>query len=111
MKRYDEVKAMKFLFEVRIRPGFAAEQYAEAWVRASEIIQRAPGARGTRLHRKIGDPGVLVAIAEWDSKTDRDAAAGDPRADEIIAAAAAYCDITIIGEFDEPEWVVLPKRG
>lgn len=102
---------MKFLFEVRMRPGYAAEHYAEAWVRASELIQRAPGARGTRLHRKIGEPGVLIAIAEWDSKRDRDAAAGlDPRADEIIASAAKYCDVTIIGEFDEPEWVVLPPQ-
>ena len=98
---------MKFLFEVRFRPGFTAEQYADAWVRASEIIQTAPGARGTRLHRKIGDPNVLIAIAEWDSKTARDAAAGAfPEADAIIRSAAEFCDITILGEFEEPEWVV-----
>lgn len=103
---------MKFLFEVRIRPGYQAEQYADAWMRASEIIQRAPGARGTRLHRKIGEPNVLIAIAEWDSKTHRDASRGlDPRADEIIASAAKYCDITILGELEEPEWVVLPPQS
>lgn len=101
---------MKFLFEVRIRPGYAAEQYAEAWVRASEIIQRAPGARGTRLHRKIGEPDVLIAIAEWESKAARDAAQGIDTADAIIADAARYCDITILGEFDDPEWVVLPEQ-
>lgn len=102
---------MKYLFEVRMRPGYRAEQYAEAWVRASELIQRAPGARGTRLHRKIGEPHVLLAIAEWDSKRDRDASQGlHPRVGEIIASAAEYCDITIIGEFEEPEWVVLPER-
>jgi hypothetical protein len=101
---------MKFLFEVRMRPGVPVERYAEAWVRASEIIQRAPGARGTRLHRKIGEPDVLIAIAEWDSKRDRDAAAGlDPRADEIIASAAEYCDVRVIGELEDPEWVVLPE--
>lgn len=103
---------MKFLFEVHMRPGYRAEQYAEAWVRASEIIQRSPGARGTRLHRKIGDPDVLLAIAEWDWKADRDAAAGIVSgADEIIAAAAEYCDIRFIGEFEDPEWVVLPERS
>ncbi len=102
---------MKFLFEVRVRPGYLAVQYAEAWVRASEIIQRAPGARGTRLHRKIGDPNVLFAIAEWDMKADRDAAQGRyPEADEIIASAARFCDITILGEFEDPQWVVLPER-
>ncbi|MHB0972048.1 MAG: antibiotic biosynthesis monooxygenase family protein [Thermoanaerobaculia bacterium] len=103
---------MKFLFEVRIRPGFTAEQYADAWVRASEIIQTAPGARGTRLHRKIGDPNVLLAIAEWDSKADRDAASGRfPEADAIIQSAAKYCVVTILGEFEDPEWVVLPENS
>lgn len=100
---------MKYLFEVRIRPGYVAEQYADAWVRASELIQRAPGARGTRLHRKIGEPDVLLAIAEWDSKEARDASQGcDPRADAIIREAAEFCTITILGEFEDPEWVVLP---
>jgi heme-degrading monooxygenase HmoA len=103
---------VKYLFEVRIKSGYVAEQYAEAWVRASEIIQRAPGARGTRLHRKIGDPNALLAIAEWDSKADRDASQGrDPRADEIIRSAAKYCEITILGEFEDPEWVVSPDAA
>jgi hypothetical protein len=103
---------MKFLFEVRIKPGYVAEQYAEAWVRASEIIQQAPGARGTHLHRKIGEPNVLLAIAEWASKSDRDGAQGRlPEADAIIREAAMYCDVKLIGEFDEPEWIVLPSRS
>ncbi len=102
---------MKFVFEVHIKPGFSAEQYAQAWVRASEIIQQAPGARGTRLHRKLDDPNVLLAIAEWDSQAARNAAGQrhDPYVDEIIRAAAQYCQIRVIGEFDEPEWVVMPK--
>lgn len=29
---------MKFIFEVRVKPGYSAEEYAEAWVEASEII-------------------------------------------------------------------------
>lgn len=100
---------MKFLFEVHIRPGSTAEQYAQAWVRASEIIQRQAGARGTRLHRKIGDGTVLLAIAEWDSKAERDATQGRlPDADAIIREAAQYCDVRVIGEFDEAEWVVSP---
>lgn len=101
---------MKFIFEVRIKPGHTAEQYAQAWVRASEILQRAPGARGTRLHRRIGDPNVLLAIASWDSKASRDAMEGrrDPTVRAIIEEAAEHCEITVIGEFDEPEWVVEP---
>ena len=105
---------MKFIFEVKIRPGHTAEQYADAWVRASRIIQTAPGARGTRLHRKIGDPTTLIAIASWDSKAARDAAdaALDARLAEvraIIAEGAEHVEVEILGEFEEPEWVVLPE--
>lgn len=106
---------MKFIFEVRIRPGHTAEQYADAWVRASRIIQRAPGSRGTRLHRKIGDPNALIAIASWDSKAARDAADGflrpNPEMDAILAEAGTHAEVRILGEFEEPEWVVLPESA
>ncbi|MET0985254.1 MAG: antibiotic biosynthesis monooxygenase family protein [Steroidobacteraceae bacterium] len=101
---------MKFIFEVRIKPGHTAEEYADAWVRASKLIQRAPGARGTRLHRKIGDPDTLLAIATWDSKERRDAmeARRDQAVAAIVRSAAPFVDIHLIGEFEEPEWVVIP---
>lgn len=99
---------MKFIFRIRIKPGHAAEDYAAAWVRASEIIQRAPGARGTRLHRRIGKPDELLAIASWDSKALRDAAPHDPEVDRIVKEAAKYVEIEVIGEFEDPEWIVLP---
>ncbi len=102
---------MIFVFEVHVRPGYAAEAYAEAWVRASEIIQRAPGARGTRLHRKIGDDRKLLAIASWESKAQRDAMEASP-SDEvrrIISEQAEFVDVRVIGEFDDPEWVVEPQ--
>jgi heme-degrading monooxygenase HmoA len=101
---------MKFIFEVHIKPGHSAEQYADAWVRTSEIIQRAPGARGTQLHRKIGDPNTLLAIASWDSKASRDAMEKrrDPAVAAILSEAAQHCDIRLIGEFEEPQWVVDP---
>ncbi len=103
---------MIFIFEVRIKPGYSAEEYAAAWVRASEMIQSAPGARGTRLHRKIGKPDVLVAIASWDSKSARDAAeaARDPRVQAVLDEQARSVEIGIIGEFEDPEWTVLPPK-
>ena len=102
---------MKFVFEVHIQSGHSAEQYAKAWVRASKIIQQAPGARGTRLHRKIGDSQVLLAIAEWDSKTHRDAMEAEPHEQvrAIIAEQAEFCSIKVIGEFEDAEWVVVPS--
>lgn len=101
---------MKFIFEVRIHEGHTAEEYADAWVRASEIIQQAPGARGTELHRKIGDPDRLIAIASWDSKAQRDAmeSTHNQEVAEIIRSVAPFVDIRPLGEFEDPEWVVNP---
>ena len=102
------ISAMIFVFEVHIGPGHSAEQYADAWVRASEIIQQAPGARGTRLHRKIGDPNVLLAIAHWESKAMRDAMEASPadNVKAIIEELAQFVDVRVIGEFEDPDWVV-----
>jgi heme-degrading monooxygenase HmoA len=103
---------MHFIFEVHIKPGHSAEQYAAAWIRASELIQQAPGARGTRLHRKIGDPDVLLAIATWESKMARVAMESRPsqKVRDIIAEQAKFVDVKVIGEFDDAEWVVEPLR-
>ena len=101
---------MHFVFEVHVRPGYRAEQYAKAWVRASELIQQAPGARGTRLHRKIGDPDVLLAIASWESKAARDAMESrtSQAVRDIIAEQAQFVEVRVIGEFEDAEWVVEP---
>lgn len=103
---------MKFIFEVRLKPGFTAEEYAANWVKASEVIQRTPGARGTRLHRKIGEPDTLLAIASWENKPARDAK--DDRRDDLVRRIleehSQKCEITVIGEFEEPEWEVLPEH-
>lgn len=101
---------MKYIFEVQIRPGHTAEEYADAWVRASQLIQRAPGALGTELHRKIGEPDKLIAIAHWESKALRDAmeAEHDPEIAQIIRSASPFVQIRSLGAYDEPEWVVKP---
>ena len=101
---------MKYIFEVTVLEGYTAEDYADAWVRASELIQQAHGARGTALHRKIGEPNKLLAIASWDSKADRDAmdAQRNPRILEIIKSAAPFVEIRPLGEFEDPEWEVMP---
>ena len=96
-----------------MKPGYTVDEYADAWVRASEIIQRTPGALGTYLHRKIGDPNTLLAMATWASKAHRDAK--DDRRDETVRAIlgmhSKHCEITLIGEFEEPQWSVLPESA
>jgi len=106
---------MKFVFEVRLKPGRSIPEYVDAWIRASEIIQRTPGARGTQLHRKIGDPTALLAIASWESKEARDARDAFLKPDEAMRAVLdAHLDIVdfrLIGEFEDPEWIVEPGAG
>lgn len=101
---------MFYIFEVRTHEGYTPEEYAEAWVRASELIQRAPGARGTRLLRRIGADDALLAIASWESKAARDASVAnqDETVEAIIRSQAPFIDVRVIGEFEDPEWVVLP---
>lgn len=102
---------MIFMFEVHIAPGYSAEQYALAWERASRIIQSSPGARGTRLHRKIGHPNVLLAIASWDSIAARNAMENSlaESARRIIDEQAAFVEIKVLGEYAAPDWEVLPQ--
>jgi len=101
---------MIFVFEVRVNSGYSVEQYADAWVRASTIIQTASGARGTRLHRKLDDPDVLLAIASWETVEARDAAEAnrDSRVQAILDEQSEFVSIRVVGAFDDPEWVALP---
>ena len=104
---------MHYIFQVRLKPGYSAEQYAQAWTRASTYIQEAPGALGTRLHRKIGDPNTLLAIATWESREARDAMESHPPPEvaSIIAEQTPYVDIEFLGEFEAPQWEVVPQVG
>ncbi|MEM8547649.1 MAG: antibiotic biosynthesis monooxygenase, partial [Pseudomonadota bacterium] len=101
-----------FLFEVHPKAGYPPERYARAWVEASRIIQQSPGARGTRLHRSLDRPGVLLAIASWESKAVRDAMESQQAlaVKDIIAGQAEFVEVRLIGEFDDPEWEVIPDR-
>jgi hypothetical protein len=105
---------VKFIFQVHLRPGHTVEEYAETWIRTSEILQRANGARGTLLHRKIGDPSTLLAIASWDSKAARDARLEflnpDSATRKLLAAHLGMVEFELVGEFEEPEWKVEPQR-
>lgn len=103
---------MRFIFQIQIKQGHTLDEYVEAWRRASVVFQRMPGARGTRLHRKIGDSRSLLAIAEWDSKEARDQAMNHLRQDQatsvVLDEHLKFGDFSLVGEFDEPEWSVFP---
>lgn len=103
---------MKYVFLIRVKEGQTVEEYVEAWKCASEVIQRMPGARGTRLHRAMGDPRTLLAIAEWESKDARDEAMAHLKqeqfARQIIGRHLQFGDFSLVGEFDEADWSVIP---
>lgn len=103
---------MHYIFEVTVNEGYTVEDYAEGWMAASRYIQQAPGARGTRLHRKVGDPSTVLAIATWDSKDSRDAMEANPpeQIKAIIDAQMPHVTIRFLGEFEAPEWLVLPPH-
>lgn len=101
---------MHYIFEVTVKEGYSVEEYAQGWVAASRFIQQASGAQGTRLHRKIDDSRTVLAIATWDSKQSRDAMEADPpeQIHAIIEAQMPYVSIRFIGQYEAPDWVVLP---
>ncbi len=104
---------MYYIFEVIAKEGHSIDEYAISWLEASALIQRSPGAQGTRLHRKIGDDRRALAIATWDSKASRDAASlmGGEEVKAIIESQADIVTVQFVGEFEAPAWEVLPNRG
>lgn len=103
---------MHYIFEVRAKPGYSIDEYAKGWVAVSEYIQQAPGAMGTRLHRKIGEDDVALAIATWQSKAHRDAMSASPPEEiaTLLAAQKPFIEVRFLGEFEFPEWIVLPDH-
>src|SRR3989344_8244664 len=103
---------MKYIFEIKIKLGSTVEEYVEAWKAGSAIIQKSPGARGTRLYRKIGEPDRLLGIADWESKEARDRAMEkleetDPATREVLDKHETYGEITKLGAYDETKWSVI----
>ncbi len=104
---------MKYIFEIKIKPGHTVDEYVSAWKDGSAVIQKMLGARGTRLLIKIGESNTLLAIAEWESKEARDKAMSeldnaDEKTRKIIHKHKEYGEFIKIGEYDETQWVVLP---
>ncbi len=111
-----EATRLKFVFEAHIKAGHTEAEYCEAWERGSAIIQRQPGAQGTRLHRKIGETGVLLAIASWESLAARNAAMEalgevDANTRNTLDRHETLADIKVIGAFEEPDWAVSPESS
>ena len=65
-----------------------------------------------RWCRSWGWPGCSVlAIAHWESKAHRDAKddSRSARVKAILEKHAKVVEVSVIGEYDEPEWQVLPQ--
>ena len=89
---------MKYIFEVTIKPGFQPEDYADAWVRASSLIQQAPGALGTELAGEIKAalPHKSVAlISDMNSQIATAAEEQTKVTEEITSNITAIKEVTI----------------
>ena|SRR3989338_6077500 len=100
---------MKYIFLIKVKSRYSVNDYVTAWKQGSKIIQKMPGARGTRLYHKFGSPRTLLAIAEWDSKEARNKAMtklknSDEKIKEILHKHRKYARFIKIGEFDETNW-------
>lgn len=77
----------RVIFEHHPKAG-QEDLFIKQWQIGSDIIQTYPGARGTKLFRDLDNPLVLYAVADWDSKIDRDkamaAVAERPDAKEVL---------------------------
>lgn len=106
----------KYIFEIRVRPGEDAE-FIHHWHNGSIPIQKNLGALGTRLHKKRGEEGVYIAIAEWASKEARSAAFANlddptnPLSKEYSRwkENEDFGEVTLIAEVDEIDSVFLPS--
>lgn len=99
-------KNIKYIFEIKIRIGYTAQEYIDAWKKGSAIIQKTKGAKGTILFRKLGDQRTLLAIATWESKEARDAAMKQLKSEkleirEIIDKHKKYATFNQLGYFEE----------
>lgn len=106
-----ETTGLKFVFSIRVKPGFTVEEYAANWVIASKVMQNNPGAMGTRLYRDMNDPTRVLAIASWESREARNRK-DDSQSEvvrKILAEHEEKCEFTFIGEFEDAEWEVLPE--
>ncbi|MDP3784778.1 MAG: antibiotic biosynthesis monooxygenase [bacterium] len=96
----------KYIFEIKIKKRYSPKEYIKAWRRGSLVIQKSPGALGTKLYRKIGEKGKLLAIASWTSKKARDAAMRklkklEAKKQIILHKHKNYANIKVLGAFEE----------
>ncbi len=95
----------RVIFKHNVKEG-QEEEYVKQWQEGSDVIQTYPGALGTKLFRKIDEPGYLYAIADWESKGARTLAIETikkerPDAEEILHKHETYLNSHVtFGEFE-----------
>ncbi len=109
--------SFRFVFEIKVRLG-EDETFIENWREGSKPIQEYPGARGTRLHKKLGEDHTYIAIAEWESKELRQAAMAEINEGKTYRAKRVkewgdnegFGEVIILGEIDEIDAVLPPSK-
>lgn len=107
--------AFRFVFEIKVKPG-KDQAFIENWREGSKPIQEYPGARGTRLYKKLETDHVYVAIAEWENIESRKAAMQEINLGQSERAKRVhqwgdnedFGEVTILGELDEIDQALPP---
>lgn len=95
----------RVIFKHNLKEG-QGEAYISQWQKGSDIIQSYPGALGTKLYKKLDEPGYLYAMADWESKEVRTKAIeaikrDRPDAEEVLHKHEQFLNSHItFGEFE-----------
>jgi hypothetical protein len=107
----------RYVFKVKVVPGEEAA-FEESWHNGSVPIQMCPGARGTRLHKILGEEGAYLAVAEWEDKAARQAAFVELAkpgglGDEMRSWGknSDFGEVTLIAEAEEIDYVLPPESS
>lgn len=67
----------RYIWKITITDPEKVAPFIQVWRDASKVLQEYDGAKGTHLHRVLGEDGEYLAIADWESKAARDAMKAD----------------------------------
>ena len=67
----------RYVWKIKLNDPTQTEEFISYWKETSQILQEYPGALGTHAHKLRGEEDSYFLIAEWESKSARDAMSHD----------------------------------
>jgi hypothetical protein len=101
-----------YIFEVTVKDGYSVEAYAEGWIAASRFIQKAPVLAARAYIGKLTIQQRFLLLQHGILRPVEMLMEINPpeEIEAIINAQLPFVDIRFLGEFEAPDWVVLPPN-